>query len=101
MALRTITGLCLAVLAAMAPTALARADMLCHERAVIVESLKVVYAELPRAVGVTADGAVLEVLASPAGSWTVLITYPSLSTCVLAAGEAWETLPVHASGPPA
>ena len=77
------------------------AEPLCNERAVILERLKVAFAEMPRAIGLTADGAVLEVLASPTGSWTVLITYPSLTTCVMAAGEAWETLPVSAPDRPA
>ncbi len=77
------------------------AEALCHDRAVILERLKVAYAKMPRAIGLTADGAVLEVLASPTGSWTILVTYPSLTTCVLAAGEAWETLPFPATDRPA
>ena len=77
------------------------AEALCHDRAVILEKLKVAYAEMPRAVGLTTDGAVLEILASPTGSWTILITYPSLTTCVLAAGEGWEDLPITAPDRPA
>jgi hypothetical protein len=32
------------------------------------------------------------VLVSPNGSWTMLLTYPSHPTCVVATGVAWELL---------
>jgi hypothetical protein len=34
----------------------------------------------------------VEVLVSPNGSWTMLLTYPSHPTCVVATGVAWEIL---------
>jgi hypothetical protein len=35
---------------------------------------------------------VIEVLVSPEGGWTMLITYPRRPTCVVATGEAWQML---------
>lgn len=101
MLFRAIVASLVAASAAATQAAPSHAETLCHDRAVILERLKVAYAEMPRAVGLTADGAVLEILASATGSWTILVTYPSLTTCVLAAGEAWETLPVAAADRPA
>ena len=79
----------------------ARAQAVCGEHAEILGSLENEYAEMPRAIGLTADGAVIEILAAPSGSWTMLITYPNRPTCVLAAGEAWENFPALASDRPA
>ena len=35
-----------------------------------------------------------QVLVSPEGGWTMLITYPRRPTCIVAVGEAWQILPV-------
>lgn len=37
----------------------------------------------------SADGTMLEIFASPAGSFTVLKTAPSLVTCLVDAGDNW------------
>ena len=46
--------------------------------------------ETPQAVGLSGDGGVVEVLVSPDGDWTMLVSYPKRPTCVVAAGPAWE-----------
>ena len=43
--------------------------------------------------GLTSTGSMLEVLTSPAGgSWTVIMTMPNGVSCLVAAGENWESV---------
>ncbi len=72
----------------VATTAYAQAA--CGDRSQILESLESQYGETPQAIGLSRDGGLLEVLVSPTGGWTILITYPKRSTCVVATGESWE-----------
>jgi hypothetical protein len=66
------------------------APKLCGERDQILKRLEQVHEETPQAIGLAGDGGVVEVLVSPAGGWTMLVTYPERPTCVVAAGPAWE-----------
>jgi hypothetical protein len=70
------------------------AGRICGERATIVRSLEQRHHERPRALGLSADGGVVEVLVSPKGGWTILLTYPDRPTCIIAIGEAWQALAV-------
>jgi len=70
----------------------AAAPRLCGDREQILEQLKHKHREEPRALGLSADGGLLEVLVSPQGGWTILVTYPERPTCVVAVGKAWQTL---------
>lgn len=65
----------------------------CGDRARMVANLARKYDETPQAMGLSVGGAVVEVFAAPDGSWTILETRPGLLTCVVAAGESWQTLP--------
>ncbi len=56
------------------------------------------YSEIPVAMGLASNGGVIEVLASENGSWTLLVTMPDGTSCVLAAGESWEALPSALAG---
>ncbi len=40
----------------------------------------------------------IEVLASPSGGFTIILTQPNGLSCVMAAGENWETLPKRLAG---
>lgn len=80
----------------LAPTALAQP--VCGAHRTVVENLKKGYSETPVSMGVTSGGAILEVYASPEGTWTLVITQPSGLSCLLAAGQDWENLPKLASG---
>jgi hypothetical protein len=64
----------------------------CGDRSEILQQLKMQNDEKPNAVGLSADGGVVEVLVSPQGGWTILVTYPKRPTCVVAVGEGWEAL---------
>jgi hypothetical protein len=68
------------------------AARLCGERAAILKSLEQKHQETRQALGLSTDGGVLEVLVSPSGGWTILVTYPKRPTCVVAVGEAWQAL---------
>jgi hypothetical protein len=68
------------------------ATKLCGERDQILKRLEQVHQETPQAIGLAGDGALVEVLVSPEGGWTMLVTYPRRPTCVVAAGAAWEML---------
>jgi hypothetical protein len=65
---------------------------ICGERDVLLEQFAMQHDEKPQALGLGADGGVIEVLVSPEGGWTMLVTYPQRPTCVVAMGEAWEML---------
>jgi hypothetical protein len=75
------------------------APKLCGNRDQILEGLRQVHDETPQALGLSGDGGVIEVLVSPEGGWTMLITYPRRPTCVVATGEAWQI--VQVAGQPA
>ena len=70
----------------------AAAAPMCGDRDEILARLQQRHDESPTALGLSSDGGVLEVLVSPEGGWTILITYPKRPTCVVAVGEAWQTL---------
>jgi len=75
----------------IAPAALAQP--VCGSRQSISESLKKSYTEAPISMGLTSGGGVIEVFSSPKGTWTLVITQPNGMSCLIAAGQDWETLP--------
>ena len=62
------------------------------DRDQLLKRLEQAHQETPQAIGLSGDGGVVEVLVSPDGVWTMLLTYPKRPTCVVAAGPAWEML---------
>ncbi len=57
----------------------------------IVAELDARYEEAPVAGGITANGTILEVFASPDGrSWTIIVTRPDGMSSVIAEGEGWS-----------
>ena len=86
-------GALLALLASIAPAPVAAQGRVpCGEKASIVDSLQRRHGEARVVEAVTAGGALLEVFASIAGSWTILVTLPGGPACVVAAGEGWRLL---------
>jgi hypothetical protein len=71
----------------------------CAERNNVVDTLGSQYKESPRAIGLVSQEAVLEVFVSESGSWTVVVTDPKGVSCVLAAGQSWEEIPVSSNNP--
>ena len=77
------------------------AQSVCGDRGDFLRHLSRNYAEAPVAMGLVSNGTLLEVLVSKNGSWTVIVTRPDGTSCMLAAGETWEELPMLTAGPAA
>ncbi len=69
----------------------AQAQPMCGERTEILEALEQKHKETVQAIGIAQGGGLLEVLVSPGGGWTILVTYPQRATCVVAAGQDWNS----------
>ncbi len=76
----------------------AQAQTVCGDRDAIVASLEKTYSEAPVSVGLASNGAIIEIFASPTGTFTIIVTQPNGLTCVMAAGEYWEDLPKRLAG---
>ncbi len=78
----------------------ATAQNICTARAEVLGHLDSKFSEAPVAMGLANNGGVIEVLSSGTGTtWTIIITMPNGVTCLLAAGESWERLPLIAAEP--
>ena len=76
----------------------AGAQTICGDRGTVIASLEKTYSEKPVSMGLAGNGAVIEVLAAPSGSFTIILTRPNGLSCVMAAGENWEDLPKRLAG---
>lgn len=78
--------------AAILATQPALAQMVCGERDDIVKQLESKYGETRQSLGLQQGRGVVEIYASEeTGSWTILVTDPRGRSCLLAAGEAFES----------
>ncbi len=87
-----------AALAYSMPTS---AQALCNSRATLLTKLDEQYSESPSAIGLASNGSLLEVLTSDKGSWTIIVTAPNGTTCMVASGNSWELLPILDKDPAA
>jgi hypothetical protein len=71
----------------------AAAQSLCGERRQFVDHLAKKHQEQPTSIGLASNGSMVEVLTSETGTWTIIVTQPNGTACVVAAGEAWESRP--------
>ena len=84
----TAVALCAA---ALIPTA-AVAEPKCGPRDTVIGHLAKKYGEAPAAMGVTSNGALVEVLENKTkDTWTIVVTLSDLTTCLIAAGEGWRS----------
>lgn len=86
-----IAALALALTAA-APAAWAQGRN-CADRERVVDRLNTHYGETRQSIGLGANNAVVEQWASDeTGTWTITITMPNGVTCLVASGQAFETV---------
>ncbi len=71
----------------------AAAQSACSPRSDVLGHLAKKYGEAPVAIGVTNKGGLLEVLTSGDGdTWTIIVSMPNGTACMVAAGEGWRTM---------
>ncbi|MEL6204935.1 MAG: hypothetical protein AAFR47_06450 [Pseudomonadota bacterium] len=65
----------------------------CGKRDMIVERLAEGYGESRQSMGLGANNSVMEVYASEeTGTWTITVTMPNGTMCLVASGQAFEAL---------
>jgi len=62
----------------------------CGPHASVTTHLATKYDESRRMIGLAANDAVIEVYAAENGSWTILVTNPAGSACIVASGQNFE-----------
>jgi hypothetical protein len=65
----------------------------CAPRSDLIALLKRSAGETQVAQGLSSHGYLIEMFASPAGTWTVLLSQPDGRSCLADAGEAWMMAP--------
>ena len=100
---KTIGFACALVIGTLATnTALwAQSQEQCGPRDQVVKVLNAKYQENQRALGLINEKAMMEVYISSRGTWTMLVTNEAGVTCVLAAGDNWDEMPLKVQQGPA
>jgi len=93
----TAIGTAIAMMVFAAPS---MAQPVCGKHAEIVDRLSKGYQEQQNSAGIAANGNLVEVFASPKGSWTIIFTKPGGVTCLMAVGDNWQVIeePFKVSG---
>ncbi len=74
--------------------------MACFPRDAALSRLAAKYGESLVAVGVTSKGALVEVLtSSDGGTWTIILSMPNGTSCLITSGEGWRNLKQAETGP--
>jgi len=77
----------------------AHAQILCGKRADVLTGFAKNYHEVRTAIGITDQGGLVEVLVSPTGTWTMVVTKPGGQTCIIGTGQDWFMRPAPGSQP--
>ncbi len=80
----------LVLLAFLLPTNALAQHAFCADRQQIIDKLKERYEEVPRYTAIATPAAILEILISPSGTYTVIVTSPGSPTCLVASGKHWR-----------
>ena len=67
---------------------------MCDDRAEVLSALDGNFSEKPVSLGLSLDGRVVEVLKSPGGTWTIIMTAPTGGSCLLLAVQYWQNVAV-------
>ena len=65
----------------------------CGARPDLVNKLDQSFSEKPVSMGLSSNGAVVEVFASQIGTFSIVITRSDGVACLVSAGEGWENIP--------
>tara|TARA_R110000737_G_scaffold302815_1_gene309969 strand:+ start:828 stop:1190 length:363 start_codon:yes stop_codon:yes gene_type:complete len=77
----------------LATAAQATPAQTCAPREVVVKRLASGYGETRQSIGLGTNNSMVEIFASDeSGSWTITVTSPQGITCLIASGQAFETL---------
>jgi hypothetical protein len=87
-----------AAISLISTAGLAVAAPQCGDHDKIVDVLGHKYKETRRVMGVVNAKSVMEMFMSPEGTWTMVITDTSGISCITAAGEEWQDVPVAVAG---
>ena len=83
----------IAIIASTSTPSTADEPAICRPRSEVLSHLARSYGELPKGAGLTDAGNLLEVLSAANGStWSIIVTTPQGTSCLVAAGEAWKEL---------
>lgn len=83
----------LALVAALVPAA-AMAQQQCGQRTAITEQLTAKYGEYLAAGGLQSAQSIVEIwFSEEKGTWTILMTRPNGTSCLLASGTDWRNMP--------
>ena len=89
-----ILKLMTAAAVAFAPLAAQAQTLRCGQRGDIVSFLEERFNEKQQGYGTVGNRAVFELFVSPDGTWTILMSRTDSLTCIVAAGQNWESAPV-------
>ena len=70
----------------------APAQSACEFRKSLMAKLNTGYNERPIGIGVASTGNVVELIVSPDGTWTIMVTKPDGIACIAAVGEDWQAI---------
>lgn len=71
--------------------AAAQSQPACAPRERMVRNLAA-YGEIPVASGLMGNGALIEILTSPSGTWSIIATRPDGTSCLIVVGDGWQGL---------
>ena len=63
---------------------------MCAPRDRLVERMAQEFGEIPIGGGIDGGGNLMELLTSPAGTWTLLIVTPNKMACMAGSGDGWR-----------
>ncbi len=90
---RTLFALSLGLVGLIILPGIGRAEPQCAAHAMVADQLAAKFGEVPRSMGLASNSTVMELYASAdTGTWTMTVTLPSGVTCLVAAGDNFETV---------
>lgn len=88
-----LAGLCVGA------TEAAATPQICGTRADLLKQLTQRYSEAPVGIGLSNTGALVEILTNDTGSsWSIMVSQPNGTSCLVAAGQEWQQLKPDVAG---